>query len=184
MPTMKLIEKLREAAKVRKRHDTARTPYERVLACPDVDPEVKAALQTRVKQLDPAALRRPISNLSDDPQAPCDPHPPDPTTLPGLQDSAGLRKAGPQPSAPTFPQPLENPPPPPPPGFPHRPQPPRLTHPLRLSDKFSMRQRLFFRIASSVRQQGSVAQGALITAPRENPDNRREIPQASVGARP
>lgn len=123
MPTMKLIEKVRDGAKVRKRHDTARTPYERVLACPDVDPEVKAALQARAKQLNPAALRRSITDLQKTLQRLATPTPPTPPPSRAV-DGAGLRKAGPQPSAPTFPQPLENPPPPPTPGFPTPPTAP------------------------------------------------------------
>lgn len=38
-PTMKLIEKIRIGSKVIKKHDTAKTPYRRVLASPQVSEE-------------------------------------------------------------------------------------------------------------------------------------------------
>lgn len=48
---------------MRKRHDTARTPSERVLASFDGDPQVKAGHHARARQLDPAALRWSITDL-------------------------------------------------------------------------------------------------------------------------
>jgi len=44
-PSVKLIEKHREGAKVRKKYDEAKTPYQRVLASPDVAEAHKEALR-------------------------------------------------------------------------------------------------------------------------------------------
>lgn len=44
LPSMRLIEKQRVGAKVRKRHDRPRTPCQRLLDCPDLSPEHKARL--------------------------------------------------------------------------------------------------------------------------------------------
>lgn len=63
MPTMTLIEKVRDGARMHTRHDPARTPYERLLVSPGVDAEGKAALQGRARQLNPAALRRSTSDF-------------------------------------------------------------------------------------------------------------------------
>jgi hypothetical protein len=107
MPSMKLVEKVRDGATVHKRYDTARTPLERVLASPGVDAQVKRRLRERAARLNPAELWRTISHL----QAALDrfaaattqTHPP---ARPMAGD--GLRKAA-SPSHPpvTFPQPLE-----------------------------------------------------------------------------
>jgi hypothetical protein len=42
---MVLVEKVRDGAKVMKRYDVAQTPYQRVLAAPDVPEEVKERLR-------------------------------------------------------------------------------------------------------------------------------------------
>lgn len=63
MPSMKLIEKIREGAKVRKRYDTPQTPYQRVLASPHVDKAVKRRLKAHYVTLNPAALHRQIVGL-------------------------------------------------------------------------------------------------------------------------
>ena len=49
-PQMKLVQKTRAGAKVSRRYDTARTPYRRVLASPDVGDRAKAALTTTYLQ--------------------------------------------------------------------------------------------------------------------------------------
>jgi len=64
-PQMKLIEKTREGAKVRKRFDTARTPYQRVLASPHVSPKAKEALSRTYLELNPAELKRKIARCQD-----------------------------------------------------------------------------------------------------------------------
>jgi hypothetical protein len=46
--------------KVRKRYDTARTPFQRVLESPDVSEEDKERLRQIYARLNPAALRRRI----------------------------------------------------------------------------------------------------------------------------
>ncbi len=58
LPSMKLKEKTRDGAKVRKRYDIAKTPYRRVLESPDVPRAVKERLRRRYEQLNPAALHR------------------------------------------------------------------------------------------------------------------------------
>lgn len=63
MPSMKLVEKVRDGAKVTKRHDKARTPYERALESPDVSRGVKTALRRRYATLNPAALQREMQRI-------------------------------------------------------------------------------------------------------------------------
>ena len=65
MPSAKLISKERDGAKVRKRYDTPTTPYDRVLASPDVPDAAKKRLLRRYERLNPAALRRRIIALQD-----------------------------------------------------------------------------------------------------------------------
>jgi hypothetical protein len=63
MPSMKLVEKVRDGARVTKRYDTPKTPYRRVLASPDVDDAVKRRLRRRYATLNPAQLKRDIDRL-------------------------------------------------------------------------------------------------------------------------
>ncbi len=107
VPSMKLVEKLRDGARITKRYDRARTPLERVLAAPEVCEEAKKTLRERAAQLNPAALMRSIRSLQRELErltAPT-PEPPSPSRA---MDGDGLRKAG-TPTHPTatFPQPLE-----------------------------------------------------------------------------
>jgi len=44
-PSMKLLSKQRQGAKVVKKHDTPKTPYQRLLDSPEISPQVKARLQ-------------------------------------------------------------------------------------------------------------------------------------------
>lgn len=62
-PQMKLLEKTRSGAKVRRRYDRARTPYRRALGSPFVSPESKQALTGLYEQLNPVALKRDISRM-------------------------------------------------------------------------------------------------------------------------
>ena len=62
-PVMKLIEKTRVNGKVRKRYDTARTPYTRVLESDLVPKKNKQRLKTMYEQLNPAAIKRQITTL-------------------------------------------------------------------------------------------------------------------------
>src|SRR5207249_1894403 len=50
-PSTKLVEKTREGAKVRKRYDSARTPYQRVVASSDVPLSAKRCLTTQYERL-------------------------------------------------------------------------------------------------------------------------------------
>jgi hypothetical protein len=59
-PVMVLIEKQRNGAKVKKRYDQAKTPYQRVLDAPQVPDEVKNRLRQIYQTLNPAALLRQI----------------------------------------------------------------------------------------------------------------------------
>jgi len=59
-PVLKLVEKRRVDNKVRKRYDTARTPFQRVLESPDVSEEDKERLRQIYALLNPVALRRRI----------------------------------------------------------------------------------------------------------------------------
>ena len=59
-PVMVLVEKHRDGAKVTKRYDPAKTPYQRVLDSPEVAEEVKTRLRTIYPALNPAALLRQI----------------------------------------------------------------------------------------------------------------------------
>lgn len=56
-PVRKLVGKERVGAKVRKRFDTARTPYQRLLATGQVDAAPAAALAARYAALNPVTLR-------------------------------------------------------------------------------------------------------------------------------
>lgn len=89
MPSMKLIEKVRDGARVTKRHDKAQTPYQRVLNSPHVSKAVKARLRKRYATLNPAQLKRDIDasakrlnklairmrNTQPDPRVPAADHP-------------------------------------------------------------------------------------------------------------
>jgi len=57
-PTLKLKEKIRRGARVTKRHDVGRTPYQRVLESPAVPGENKAWLRVYYASLDPVAIKR------------------------------------------------------------------------------------------------------------------------------
>jgi hypothetical protein len=60
LPSVKLIEKRRVGARVRRRYDAPRTPLERVAACPEADPQkLQVSLKLR-GELDPFALAEQI----------------------------------------------------------------------------------------------------------------------------
>lgn len=63
-PQQKLVSKTRTGAKVIKKYDTARTPYQRVLASPHVTKKIKTELTRQYRDLNPAQLRRDILDLS------------------------------------------------------------------------------------------------------------------------
>lgn len=59
-PQAKLISKERDGAKVRKRYDTPATPYQRLLADPQVPAKDKKQLRATYATLNPAQLRRDV----------------------------------------------------------------------------------------------------------------------------
>jgi hypothetical protein len=63
MPSAKLIEKVRDGAKITKRYDTPRTPYQRVLVSPDIAPQAKNHLRKHYATLNPAQLKREMEAL-------------------------------------------------------------------------------------------------------------------------
>lgn len=64
-PQQKLVSKQRVGAKVIKKYDTARTPYQRVLADPTVSKKIKAGLTRQYRTFNPAQIRRDIIALND-----------------------------------------------------------------------------------------------------------------------
>jgi hypothetical protein len=107
IPSMKLLEKVREGGRVHKRYDRAQTPLARALASPDIPSEIKLALRERAASLNPAALMRTIRTLQRklDRVATAVPQASNPTWA---ADAQGLRKAGAPTQPPAiFPQPLE-----------------------------------------------------------------------------
>jgi hypothetical protein len=61
-PVMKLVGKERFGARVKKRYDDARTPYQRILEAEEVSQTVKDELQAVYLTLNPVSLRRQIDN--------------------------------------------------------------------------------------------------------------------------
>ena len=59
---MKLLTKERIGAKVHKRHDRPQTPYQRLLGLKALDAETAARLEEQYLQLNPAALRRRLTD--------------------------------------------------------------------------------------------------------------------------
>jgi hypothetical protein len=57
-PSMKLVEKVRVGARVHKRYDAPRTPYQRVLDCTLIAEAAKKKLRAQLKQLNPAEITR------------------------------------------------------------------------------------------------------------------------------
>ncbi|MGO2585700.1 MAG: integrase catalytic domain-containing protein [Brachybacterium tyrofermentans] len=64
-PSQKLISKTRHGAKVTKKYDTAKTPYQRVLASEQVPKKTKTALARQFRDTNPAQLRRDQLDLQD-----------------------------------------------------------------------------------------------------------------------
>ena len=62
-PSMKLLTKQRDGAKVKKAYSAAQTPTQRLLASDAVASEVKEALRARQAQINPAALHREMLSL-------------------------------------------------------------------------------------------------------------------------
>lgn len=64
-PSMKLVSKVRDGAKVRKKYDKAQTPYQRVLASASVDERTKESLREQMEHLDPILLFRQVEGLQE-----------------------------------------------------------------------------------------------------------------------
>lgn len=62
-PVMKLLSKERQGAKVKKKYDEPKTPYQRVLSSPTVAAKVKRRLKQEYSRLNPAQLKREITRL-------------------------------------------------------------------------------------------------------------------------
>ncbi len=60
IPTMKCIKKEKINSKYKKKFDTPKTPYERVLACDDISTAMKEKLKAEHAQLNPFELKRRI----------------------------------------------------------------------------------------------------------------------------
>ncbi len=65
LPSAKLVSKTRNGAQVTKRHDEPKTPYQRLLNHEAVDPKVKAHLKRIRRSLNPAELRRQITQCQE-----------------------------------------------------------------------------------------------------------------------
>lgn len=62
-PSMKLISKIRDGAKVSKRYDAARTPLARLLDSPGTPNKVKKRLKSELEKIDPMALLADMAKL-------------------------------------------------------------------------------------------------------------------------
>jgi IS30 family transposase len=64
-PSLKLVKKVRDGARVSKFYDEAKTPYQRILASELVADDIKTTLRGRFEQLDPVRLLWQIEQLQD-----------------------------------------------------------------------------------------------------------------------
>lgn len=64
-PSMKLISKERNGAKVTKKYDKAQTPYQRLLCSPQITAATKLALKKQYDTLDPVHLLKELKRLQD-----------------------------------------------------------------------------------------------------------------------
>jgi hypothetical protein len=65
-PSLKLLSKTRDGAKVSKKYDKAKTPYQRILASSHICEEVKEKLRKHYSDLDPVELLNRLEKLQDD----------------------------------------------------------------------------------------------------------------------
>ena len=65
-PSVKLVKKTRTGSKVRRIYDDPQTPYHRMLASESVSEEVKNRLKQRYATLNPVALKRELTKLTED----------------------------------------------------------------------------------------------------------------------
>ena len=64
-PSLKLISKERDGAKVTKKYDIAKTPYQRLLASTYILEDVKKKIKEEYDSLDPLGLLRDLEKLQD-----------------------------------------------------------------------------------------------------------------------
>ena len=64
-PSLKLVSKKREGAKVTKKYDVAKTPYQRILASTYVSEEAKQKIKEQYNNLDPLKLLMDLEKLQD-----------------------------------------------------------------------------------------------------------------------
>ena len=62
-PSLKLISKTRDGAKVSKKYDTAKTPHQRVIMAKTVDQKIKDTLDAQYERLDPVTLLEKLEKL-------------------------------------------------------------------------------------------------------------------------
>lgn len=65
LPQTKLIDKIREGGRIRKKYDPPKTPYRRVLESNHIPQETKTRLQETFKSLNPAQLKRDMIDALD-----------------------------------------------------------------------------------------------------------------------
>jgi len=65
-PVRKLVQKQMMGSRIKKRYDVAKTPYRRVLASSCISEKIKMQLQKLYDKLNPAQLKREISNLQNE----------------------------------------------------------------------------------------------------------------------
>ncbi len=59
-PSQKLISKVREGSKIRKKYDAHQTPYQRVMASDKIPEKYKSKLKKQFKSSDPIKLKRSV----------------------------------------------------------------------------------------------------------------------------
>ena len=64
-PSVKLVQKVRSGSKVRRIYDELQTPYHRMLGSKSVRDEVKARLKQQYATLNPVALKRELTRLTE-----------------------------------------------------------------------------------------------------------------------
>lgn len=64
-PSLKLISKKRDGAKVTKKYDKAKTPYQRLLTSTHISDQAKVNLKNQYEQLDPVDLLKDLQKLQD-----------------------------------------------------------------------------------------------------------------------
>lgn len=62
-PQARLIEKVREGSRIKKRYDQHKTPYRRLLESPELDEATKRELRRQYAKLNPAQLMREINSI-------------------------------------------------------------------------------------------------------------------------